>query len=222
MHRRGSEAHEGDPELPGAHKERLAKNGWRWKTEGMDFEALANEHKDEVYRQMIRACGNREDAEDVLIEALAKAYLHLGQLRDSAAFRAWLAQIARRVCWQLKEREALLPLLQLSLVEEEGREISSGEPPLEEQIALREMRSLLREAVSKLPSKYRGVYQLRDLEDVPGNEVARRLDISLSGMKSRLHRARELVRQHLDKALTQPPGRNKNLEAGSEEFNKSN
>ena len=40
----------------------------------MDFEALANEHKDAVYRQLIRACGNREDAEDVLIEALLKAY----------------------------------------------------------------------------------------------------------------------------------------------------
>ena len=44
----------------------------------MDFEALANEHKNAVYRQMIRACGNREDAEDVLIEALLKAYRNLG------------------------------------------------------------------------------------------------------------------------------------------------
>ena len=43
----------------------------------MDFERLAIEHKDAVYRQMIRACGNREDAEDVLIEALLKAYRHL-------------------------------------------------------------------------------------------------------------------------------------------------
>ena len=48
----------------------------------MNFEALANEHKDAVYRQMIRVCGNREDAEDVLIEALLKAYRHLDQLRD--------------------------------------------------------------------------------------------------------------------------------------------
>jgi len=54
----------------------------------MDFEALANEHKDAVYRQLIRACGNREDAEDVLVEALLKAYRNLGQLRDSAAFRS--------------------------------------------------------------------------------------------------------------------------------------
>lgn len=92
-----------------------------------DFDALTRQHQDSVYRQMLRVCGNREDAEDVLVEALLKAYRHLGQLRDSAAFRAWLAQIAKRVCWQLKEREALLPLLQLSTLEEEGREIPGGE-----------------------------------------------------------------------------------------------
>ena len=70
----------------------------------MDFEALANQHKDAVYRQLMRACGNREDAEDVLIEALLKAYRNLDQLHESGAFRAWLAQIGRRVCWQLKQR----------------------------------------------------------------------------------------------------------------------
>lgn len=119
-----------------------------------DFDALTREHKDSVYRQMLRVCGNREDAEDaedVLVEALLKAYRHLNQLRDSAAFRAWLAQIARRVCWQLKEREALLPLLQLSTLEQEGREIPGG--------------------------------------------------VSRAAMKSRLHRARDLVRIHLDAAL---------------------
>lgn len=40
--------------------------------EAMDFEGLANEHKDAVYRQMLRVCGNREDAEDVLVEALLR------------------------------------------------------------------------------------------------------------------------------------------------------
>ena len=76
-----------------------------------DFESLAAEHKDAVYRQLIRTCGNQEDAEDVLVEALLKAYQHLDQLREHSAFRPWLAQIGRRVCWHLKEREALRPLM---------------------------------------------------------------------------------------------------------------
>jgi DNA-directed RNA polymerase specialized sigma24 family protein len=81
----------------------------------MDFESLATQHKDAVYRQLIRVCGNREDAEDVLVEALLKAYRHLDQARDSVAFRARLAQIARRVCWHLKEKEALLQPPKISL-----------------------------------------------------------------------------------------------------------
>ena len=170
----------------------------------MEFETLADQHKDEVYRQMLRACGNREDAEDVLVEALVRAHRHLGQLRDRGAFRAWLAQIARRVCWQLKQREALQPLLQLSVVEEEGHQIPSGEPPLEQQIALRQMSSLLHEAVDNLSEEYRSVYLLRDLEDVPAKEVAKRLGISVAAVKSRLHRARESVRNALDIAIQQP------------------
>jgi len=167
----------------------------------MDFDALAREHKDSVYRQMIRVCGNREDAEDVLIEALLKAYRHLDQLRESTAFRAWLAQIAKRVCWQLKERESLLPLLQLSMLEDEGREVAGPEPPVDVQLARQQMKQLLNQAVDALPALYRPVYQLCDVEDLRGDEAAKKLGISRAAMKSRLHRARDLVRKHLDAAL---------------------
>ncbi len=165
------------------------------------FEKLANEHKDAVYRNMIRVCGNREDAEDVLIEALLKAYRHLDQLRDDRAFQPWLAQIAKRVCWQLKKREALLPLLQLSMLEEEGKHIQSDEPPVDAQLAAREMKELFQQALRKLPPLYQDVYRLRDIEDLPGPTVERRLGISQGAMKSRLDRARDLMRQYLDEAL---------------------
>lgn len=169
--------------------------------DAQDFETLTRQHKDSVYRQMIRVCGNREDAEDVLVEALLKAYRHLHQLRDSAAFRAWLAQIAKRVCWQLKERESLLPLLQLSTIENEGREIAGSELAPDLQLARQQMKDLLSQAIAALPPLYRSVYELRDLQDQPGDEVAHKLGISRAAMKSRLHRARDLVRAHLDAAL---------------------
>ena len=167
-----------------------------------DFDRLTLRHKDSVYRQMVRVCGNREDAEDVLVEALLKAYRHLDQLRDSAGFRAWLAQIARRVCWQLKEREALLPVLQLSTLDDEGRELPGRDPTPEATAARRQMTQLLDDAIATLPPIYRAVYELRDIEDRSGDEVAQQLGISRSAMKSRLHRAREIVRMHLDAALT--------------------
>jgi RNA polymerase sigma-70 factor (ECF subfamily) len=167
----------------------------------MDFETLANEHKDAVYRQMVRVCGNHEDAEDVLIEALLKAYRHLDQLRDSVAFRAWLAQIARRVCWQLKARESLLPLMQLSELEEEGTRISSATSEMETYLASQQMKELLNGAIASLPPDYRSVFELRDVQDLSGSEVAKQLGLSLAAMKSRLHRARALLRERLDAAL---------------------
>jgi len=167
-----------------------------------DFDTLTRQHKDSVYRQMLRVCGNHEDAEDVLVEALLKAYRHLDQLRDSEAFRAWLAQIARRVCWQLKEREALFPLLQLSTLDDEGRELPGSDPTPEATLARGQMKQLLDDAIAALPPLFRSVYELREIEDRPGDEVARQLGISRTAMKSRLHRARAIVRTHLDAALT--------------------
>lgn len=167
----------------------------------MDFDALANQHKDAVYRQMIRACGNREDAEDVLIEAMLKAYRNLEQLRDSSAFRSWLAQIGRRVCWQLRQREALMPIMQLSAMEDQGASVASREQPPDVSTAQNQMKALLLAAVASLPAAERQVYQLRELEDVSGEQTASQLGISLAAMKSRLRRARLGIRAYLDKAL---------------------
>src|SRR5579862_5515000 len=117
---------------------------------------------------MLRVCGNREDAEDVLIEALLKAYCSMDQLRHPASFRAWLAQIARRVCWQLKEHEALMPLLQLSELEDAGVELRDGGAAPEELAAAAQMRQMLRDGVAGLKPEMRAVYELRDLEELPG------------------------------------------------------
>jgi RNA polymerase sigma-70 factor (ECF subfamily) len=167
----------------------------------MDFEHLAQQHKDAVYRQLMRVCGNREDAEDVLIEALLKAYRNLDQLQDSEAFRAWLAQIGRRVCWQLKQREALMPILQLSVLEDEGQHLDSGRDSVESEVARLQMKSLLAKAIESLPRNEREVYELRDVQELSGVETAARLKISAAAMKSRLHRARKSLRQYLDVAL---------------------
>jgi RNA polymerase sigma-70 factor (ECF subfamily) len=167
----------------------------------MHFETLANEHEDAVYRQMVRVCGNHEDAVDVLVEALLKAYRHLDQLRDSVAFRPWLAQIAKRVCWQLKARESLLPLMQLSELEEEGTQMSAAASEMETHLASQQMKELLNGAIASLPSDCRSVFELRDVQDLSGSEVAEHLGISLAAMKSRLQCARALLRERLDAVL---------------------
>ena len=137
----------------------------------------------------------------MLIEALLKAYRNLEQLRDSTAFRSWLAQIGRRVCWQLKQKEALLPIMQLSAMEANGVQFASLEQLPDVQSARTQMKELLLAAMASLPEAERDVYQLRELEDISGEETAARLGISLAAMKSRLHRARIGVRTYLDKVL---------------------
>jgi len=167
----------------------------------MNFDALAREHKDAVYRQLIRVCGNREDAEDVLIEAMLKAYRNLDKLHAVSAFRPWLAQIGRRVCWQLKEREALFPIVQLSAMEGEGTELAGNAESAETQAGRQQMKEIIHRAVASLPAGEREAYQLREIEELSGEEVAHRLGITLAAMKSRLHRARAHLRQWLDKEL---------------------
>ncbi|MGE0444822.1 MAG: RNA polymerase sigma factor [Vicinamibacterales bacterium] len=166
-----------------------------------DFERLAAAHKDAVYRQLIRTCGNQEDAEDVLVEALLKAYQHLDQLREHGAFRAWLAQIGRRVCWQMKRRESLSPVIHLAEAESRGQELVDTGPSPEVAVARQRLQALLREAVDHLDPASRAVYVLRDLEERSGAEVAQQLGISLAAEKSRLHRARAQVRDFLDRRL---------------------
>jgi RNA polymerase sigma-70 factor, ECF subfamily len=171
-----------------------------------DFEALVAAHKDAVYRQLIRTCGNQQDAEDVLVEALLKAYRHLDQLKEHDAFRAWLAQIGRRVCWQLKRREALTPLMQLSALEATGKHPVDTAPRPDVLLARQRLRDLLKEAIDQLERDYRDVYVLRDLEGHSGQDVAKRLGITLAAQKSRLHRARTQVRSFLDARLKSDSG----------------
>lgn len=167
----------------------------------MQFDRLVRQHKDAVYRQMVRMCGNQEDAEDVLAEALLKAYRALDQLGDEATFQAWLAIIARRTCGRLKRREALLPVLKLADIAEQGREPRDSAASPEQQALEAETKACLLEVIAQLPPAYRAVYERRDVLGLSANETAQELQLSVAAVKSRLHRARALVRAGVDQGL---------------------
>jgi RNA polymerase sigma-70 factor (ECF subfamily) len=158
------------------------------------FDALVRSHKNAVYRQLLRVCGNHDDAEDALVDTLLQAYRSLDQLRDPASLRAWLVQIGRRACGRLKRREAAMPLVALL-----GDLASTNS--VEEEVIERETKDCLLRALDSLPEHYREVYRLRDVEGMTGEETAQRLGISLPNVKSRLHRARAMLRQRIDSAL---------------------
>ncbi|MBB6054028.1 RNA polymerase sigma factor [Armatimonas rosea] len=167
----------------------------------MNFDQLMARHKDAVYRQMVRMCGNADDADDVLSESLLNAYRAMHQLSDETAFQSWLAIIARRTCGRLKRREALAPVLRLAELSEHGIEPASNAPSIDSQLIEEETKACLLQVMAELPPLYRKVYELRDVQDLPANEVAERLGISVAAVKSRLHRARSLVRAGIDTGL---------------------
>lgn len=168
-----------------------------------DFERLANRHKDAVYRQLYRMCGNHDDAEDILVESLVNAYKAIGDLHDDQAFKSWLGQIARRACGRLKKRQALQPLIDLAVLEEAGYEFPDPQTP--EASALQgETRGCIQAVIDRLPEMYREIYDLRDIFGLSAEETRDRTGLTIAAIKSRLHRARVMVRQGLDEALCSP------------------
>ena len=165
----------------------------------MDFERLMSLHKDAVYRQMIRVCGDRDDAEDVLVEALLRAHKAAASLRDDGSFENWVSTVGRRICFRLRKRDELRPLVKLE--REELERLDSGQLSPDDLLQGQELTTCIRDAVAMLPADQRNVFILRDIEGLSGEETAASLGISLAATKSRLHRARRELRAVLDKEL---------------------
>ncbi len=157
-----------------------------------EFSELVEAHKDAVYRQLIRVCGQREDAEDALATALLLALQHLDQLDQPEAFRAWLGTIGRRVCTRMRRHAGMETVLEQ--IENLGL---AGGAEMEMQV----LKSCVKSALETLTPEYRSVYEACEIEERPLQEVADELGITLAATKSRLHRARALVREELDGSI---------------------
>ena len=167
----------------------------------MDYERLVNQHKDAVYRQMVRYCGgDRDDAEDVLAEALMRAYRSAESLQEENAFRNWLSAIGRRICIRLRHRDDLRPLVNLGA--RELAEFPSAAPLPDVQMEKEQTKAMVARGLAELPPEFREVLELRDLKGLSGEETSDRLGITLAAQKSRLHRARKSLREALDAELS--------------------
>jgi len=167
----------------------------------MDIERLINRHKDAVYRQMVRTCGNVEDAEDALADALLAALKASEQLRDPTNFQSWLSKIGTRACYRMRIRDRLIRLTSISELESRGFDIAASQKSPVHEAELSALKTCVIGAIELLPEIYRDVYVRREISGERAEHVAAVLQISLPALKSRLHRARELVREALDLGL---------------------
>jgi RNA polymerase sigma-70 factor (ECF subfamily) len=149
------------------------------------LERMLRELQPDIRRHARRQCHRSMAVEDVVQEALIVLYRRVGTVRDPLALAGWVFRVVTRLC--------LLPLLGLM----RGVE-SLGER--HEQEHLRHMpQDELRHvcALESLPRTLREVVLLRDMEQLTMAEIAGRLEITREAAKSRLHRARTLLREYL-------------------------
>lgn len=169
------------------------------------FEAFVDRFGGRILGFGLRFCGEREDAKDVLQETLIKAFHSLKDLRDPGALRSWLYRVAANACLMKRRKGKFAPDRELSLDDlgplgSEGvtAEIPDASSMPDEELARSELAASLREAIAELPSHYRMVLIMRDMEGLSTREVGEALDLEDSAVKMRLHRARLAVRRRLE------------------------
>ncbi len=167
------------------------------------FTTLIRQYERHIYRLALNITGNREDAEDVLQEALLKAFRNLSKFEGQSRFYTWLVRIAvNESLMKLRRRRTSK---EVSLDEPAGngddlpvpRELQSwGENP-EGRYAGVELQRILSGAIARLEPRTRAVFLLRDVEHLSIEETSGMLAISVPAVKSRLLRARLKLREYL-------------------------
>ena len=170
------------------------------------FAKLVKPYERRVYVTALALLRNDADAQDVAQEAILKAFANLRQFRGESKFSTWLIQITvneARMRRRKQHAELFEPIVELK--DEEGaytpRDFADWREIPSEALERSEIRVLLAKALASLAQKYREVFLLRDVEHMSIDETARLLNISIASVKTRLLRARLMLRDILAPAL---------------------
>ncbi len=178
------------------------------------FETLVRKHERRVFRVTLAVLGNVEDAEEAMQDTFVKAYRHIGQFRRESRFTTWLTRIA--VNEALQKRQARKNTVSLDEAAEADvkvlphRSQQWHEDP-EKLYGKQEVRMMVEDAIRSLPPIYRETFVLRDVEGLRAEEAAEILGLTLPAIKSRLLRARLLMREALAARLEETPTLSKKI-----------
>jgi len=173
-------------------------------------EQLVERYGERVYRLAVRITGVREDAEEIAQDALWTVARKIHTFKGESAFGSWLYRIVANAAYQKlrwrrrKAREIALDDV-LPGLDGEGRHFEPMDDwsnRVDEQALQGELRHVLIDAIEALPEDYRTVLTLHDVEGLSNPDVAQALGISLSAVKSRVHRSRLFVRKRLSEYLS--------------------
>lgn len=154
--------------------------------------ALFEPNVDAAFNVAYRLVWNRADAQDVVQNAFVKAVRASGQLVDLSRARSWLLSITYREALMMLRARRDVPTDPMSLPERPSPLDDPEEAALRRDLAL-----VVQRAIDRLPDALRVAFVLRDVEELPMNEVAEVLEIGVSAAKMRVARARDALRTAL-------------------------
>lgn len=162
------------------------------------FELLMRRHNPRVYRAVRSIVRDETEVEDLMQQAYLQAYAHLGQFEGQSRFTTWLTRIAINQALMRVRQTGRAPA---PVPVEEPEEVPVQAPSPEELTQGRELQGLLEHAVDALPELYRTVFMLREVDELSTAESAEALGVSEEVIRSRLHRAKAMVRDALFDAV---------------------
>ena len=176
-------------------------------SDGNAFRAIMQRNNRRLYRVARSVVHDDEEAEDVVQEVYVRAFTCLDQFRGEASLATWLTRIALNEA--LGRRRKQRPTVELAILDAESPGNSQIIPfPLmsadidpERAAAQRQIRQLIEGAIDALPEIFRTVFVMREIEAMSVEETAAILTLQPATVKTRLHRARRLLRQALDEQL---------------------
>jgi RNA polymerase sigma-70 factor (ECF subfamily) len=169
------------------------------------FEELISAYERKVYNLAYRMCGEREDAADLAQEALVRAFRAIGRFREQSQFSTWLYRIVVNVCLDHQRSRKRHPTVSLDepMPGEDGdltRQIVADTPDPQAHYEQLETQMAVQRAISRLSADHRTVVVMRDIQDMAYEDIAAALGLALGTVKSRLNRARQALREELQRA----------------------
>lgn len=162
------------------------------------FECVMRRNNGALYRVARAILKNEADAEDVLQESYLAAYRHMADFRAEAKLSTWLTRIVvNQALARRRSRDRAETVVTFN--EPEPREDANASP--EQSTTRAEFRRLLERKIENLPLAFRTVYVLREIDELSGAETAQCLSITEATVRSRLFRARALLRESLSREL---------------------
>jgi RNA polymerase sigma-70 factor (ECF subfamily) len=164
------------------------------------FVELWTRHSKTAFNMVYRITRNQDDAEDVVQDAWMKAYVHLNTFDDRSKFSTWLTRIAINSALMILRRKRARPETSMEITDGETWqhwEIADQTKNIEELYARHERVERLRRAIRRLQPRLRSVVEIHQSNDRSIKEIAELAGISVAATKSRLLRARKILRKAL-------------------------